>query len=232
MDKLAQLKSVQEVDREIYSLNRRISAIPKEIQELKLKLESEKQTLKDHELELKNCQVKQKEKEISLAAKEESLKKFDIQLNQIKTNKEYAALKSEMNNVKADNALLEEEILRSMEAVELQKQKIEEEKKRLIKVESEYQAAEKVLLDEKKKNESAVEELVARKKGLVQGVEPEILTTYERILLKKEGIALVPVVNGACSACSRQLRTQLFDQLSMKDRVVVCENCSRILYLN
>lgn len=232
MDKLAQLKNVQEVDREIYSLTRRISTIPKEIQELKLQLESEKQMLKDREQELKGLQVKQKEKEISLATKEESLRKFDMQLNQVKTNKEYAALKSEMNNVKADNAILEEEILKSMEAVELQKQKIEEEKKRLVKVESEYQSLEKVLLDEKKKNESAVEELSGKKKGLVQGVEPEILSTYERILLKKEGIALVPVVNGACSACSRQLRTQLFDQLSMKDRVVVCENCSRILYLN
>ena len=231
LGKLAQLKSVQEVDREIYSLNRRLAAIPKEIEALKAKFESEKSALKSHEQDLKNFQVKQKEKEGQLASKEESLKKFDGQLNLVKTNKEYAALKSEMNNIKADNSILEEEILKFMEEGEVYKQRIAEEKKRLAIIEGENASYEKTLLEEKKKIEAEAAELKAKKQNLVQGVDGEILSLYERILLKKDGIALVPALNGACGGCSMQLRPQLVDQLHMKDRIVVCENCARILFI-
>ena len=64
----------------------------------------------------------------------------------------------------------------------------------------------------------------------VKDVDPETLRLYERVLEKKEGVALTSAKGGVCSACGMQLRPQLADQLHMDDKIVVCESCSRILY--
>jgi hypothetical protein len=232
MQKLDQFHQIQEVDKEIYRHARTLRSIPQEIEKLKGELETEKSTLRSLEQESKNFQVQQKKKETDLAAKEENIRKYEAQLNSVKTNKEYTALQHEINNLKADNQMLEEEILKIMEQGETYKTKIAEEKKRLVQHEAEFQNREKALLDEKKKVENEIAELKTKKIELSKGADPEILSLYERILVKKEGIALVPVVNGACSSCSMQLRPQLLDQVHMKDRVVVCENCSRILFIS
>ena len=49
---------------------------------------------------------------------------------------------------------------------------------------------------------------------------------------KKQGLALVPVEGEVCSACRIEIRPQLLNELELKENLVVCENCSRILYLD
>jgi predicted nucleic acid-binding Zn-ribbon protein len=231
MNKLAQLKSVQEIDKDIYSLSHRIAAIPRALEDFKHGIETAREAVRSAEQALKDFQIKQKAKEVELGAKEEQMRKLEHQLNLVKTNQEYTALRKEIGNAKADSSMLEEDILKLMEEADAYRARISETKASLKKTSEQADAEERHLLEEKKRLEDELETLKTKKKELTQGIDAELLNLYERILVKKDGLALVPVVNGACAGCSMQLRPQLFDQIHMQGTVVICENCSRILYL-
>ena len=75
-----------------------------------------------------------------------------------------------------------------------------------------------------------LDELTGKRSGVISQVPEEARRLYEKILDKKEGLALVPLVGEACGACRIDIRPQLLNELKLKEALVVCENCSRILY--
>src|SRR3989338_9524733 len=81
---------------------------------------------------LKTIQVKRKEKEVDLASKETTMKKYNLQLMSVKTNKEYTSLQNEIEGLKADNSVLEEEILNFMEEIDSLRMRISKENESLI----------------------------------------------------------------------------------------------------
>jgi len=230
-DQLKKLIELQKIDSEIYSLSGDLKEKPLIIEELKSQFEESKGRLNELENNLKELQVNRKAHELDLKAKEDDITKANAVLMTLKTNKEYTALQSEINNLKADNSVLEEEILKFLEEGQAHKTKVDEANAALQKAEAEFKEKEAVLLSEKQTCETEVAKCKIQKSELVKSVEPEILSMYERILEKRHGIALVPAVDGSCSACGMLLRAQTLDQLHMEDQTVVCEKCSRILYL-
>ncbi len=226
-----QLIKVQDFDKEIFDLRKSLARIPEEIKEIKAACQEQKKILKEAEDEFKSYQSRQKEKENDLASKEDNIKKLEAQLNLVKTNKEYAALQSEINNLKADDSILEEQILEFLEEGDSYKKKIEAAKQKIREAEEVAAAKEKTLTGQKQESEKKLGELETERCEIVKDVDPQIFSLYERVLRKKEGLALVPARDGGCTACGMQLRAQLADELHKPDRVVVCEKCSRILYI-
>ena len=66
---------------------------------------------------------------------------------------------------------------------------------------------------------------------LTQQVEPSILGKYERILANKDGLAMVRVEDEACQGCYMNVPPQVINEIKMAKGLVVCGNCSRILYI-
>ena len=77
-----------------------------------------------------------------------------------------------------------------------------------------------------------IAQLERSRKTLVPDILPEALSTYERILKIREGLAMVPVVGEACGGCDRRLPPQVVNQVYMKTELVTCESCNRILYVD
>ena len=69
--------------------------------------------------------------ELDLKTREEGVAKFRISLNTAKTNKEYAAILTQINTIKADNSKLEDQVLRLMQEVDQARSQAEETKKQI-----------------------------------------------------------------------------------------------------
>ena len=54
---------------------------------------------------------------------------------------------------------------------------------------------------------------------------------HERILKNKDGLAVVPVTDGSCQGCFGMMPAQVINEIRMKDKIVMCENCARMLYI-
>src|SRR3990167_9254203 len=113
------LVELQKIDSEIYRLKKELESHPLLKQKIEADFEKKKSRMKAAEEELKSAQLKQKEKDGDLQSKEEKIKKLQAQLYQLKSNKEYTAMEMEIKGLKADNSVLEEEILKLLDVVDL-----------------------------------------------------------------------------------------------------------------
>jgi uncharacterized protein len=225
------LKKAQELDRDLYLAQQQLAVdIPEQQATLKRDLEKERSHLSQLEADLKVLQLKQKEKEGLLSQKEANIKKLDSQLSQVKTNKEYTALQQEIASLKADNSLLEEEIIKSMDEVEAAHEEVKRERERLKQIEKDFTAREGHLQEGAKKYKAQIEDLKSKRQGILENIPPDIKERYDIIVKKKQGLALVKINGEICGACQLQIRAQVINELHMGKTLVFCENCSRILY--
>ena len=125
------LAELQKIDSEIYRLRKDLAQQPILQKKSEAAFENKKVNLKSAEEALKNLQMKQREKEGELATKEEKIKKLQGQLYQLKSNKEYSVMEMEIKGLKADLSLLEEDILRMLDAADQAKSNCAAEKAQL-----------------------------------------------------------------------------------------------------
>ena len=88
----------------------------------------------------------------------------------------------------------------------------------------------KKIEDEIKSIESQLAQEETKRKQEAAAVDANILSKYERILEAKDGLAMVPIVNDTCGGCHMQLPPQVINEIRLKNEIIYCQICSRILY--
>lgn len=231
-EQIGVLIELQVLDGEIYALNSEKAMIPSYLSDIEATLESKRTGIKNAEDNLKNLQLKVKEKEISLQQKEEQIKKLQGQLYQLKTNKDYSAMTAEIGGIKADNSLIEEELIKLIDEVDMAKKKIAEEKE-LFQQEDGKAKIEKDRVNARAKEmEDRLAKLDSERQKIVPKVERQLLAAYERVLKNRDGLAVVQVEGDSCGGCNMILPPQVINDVKLRIDVVVCGSCSRILYMD
>ena len=226
------LIKLQVLDKELYLLGAEKKDIPEKIKTIDEAMESKKIGIKNAESDLKALQVKLKDSEVNLQQKEEQIKKLDTQLYQLKSNKEYSAMLSEIAGVKADNSIIEEEIIKLMDNIEATKKKIMEEKRSFKKEENDAEKDKDIIKSRQREIDTRFSELSAQRQEAVLNIEKQTLIRYERVLKNRDGLAIVPIEGGACGGCHMNLPSQVVSEARIRDDVITCGNCSRILYID
>ncbi len=230
-EQIKKLVALQTIDVEIYNFKRELKEKPAFLEDLKNKYEGSKAGLKILEDKLKSVQVDRKGKELELQSKEEAIVKANTQLSLLKTNKEYQAKLLEIENLKVDKSQMEEKILQSFDESDALTGQIDEEK-------SAVAQAEKVYLSKKKETENSIKEIQEKIKlqelkrnQIVPEVDKIHLIRYEKILENKDGLAIVPVKDMVCGGCYMNITQQTINEIRMHDKLMFCERCARIIYL-
>jgi len=229
---IRELIKLQEIDSKIYKLQEdKNETLPIQLEKIKNEFEETSKNFTSAEEKLKKLQLEKKDKELELATKEEELKKLQIQLYQLKSNKEYQTMLSSIASHKADILTVEESILVIMESLEEAKKECTEQKDALGKEEKSFKDKEAEFSSRIKDAEADIDNLKNKRKTLAEGIEGKILAIYERLLGSRQGLALVPVVGNDCGACHMRLNHQKINEIKMLDHLALCESCVRILYI-
>jgi hypothetical protein len=229
-EQIGLLINLQAIDSRIYALNKEKALMPGHLKAIDEALELKKINIKQAEENLKNVQLKLKEKEGGLQQKEEQIKKLQGQLFTLKTNKEYSTMLSEIEGIKADDSLVEEEIIRLMDEIELAKKKIAEEKDIFKKEETETQKEKEIVNLKAREIESSLSELIEKRNAITPGIEKQVLSRYEKILKNKDGLAIVHIEENSCGGCHMNLPPQVISDVRLREDIVVCGSCLRMLY--
>ncbi|MCJ7730233.1 MAG: C4-type zinc ribbon domain-containing protein [Sedimentisphaerales bacterium] len=188
--------------------------------------------------EIQLTKVQSDRLELELKTKDEAISRWRASLNVAKTNKEYAAVLTQLNTTKADNSKIETQILDLMKGIEadeaelaeIQKQ-IEEQKRNLeqIRKESERLAA---------KYEVEIEEIQAEWSQASQAVPAEPLRLFNRVAETYDGEAMAVIERQegrtetyTCGGCFMGVPAESVNILMTKDDIIRCPNCTRILVL-
>jgi len=225
------LSKLQTLDSEIYALRNEKESKPLEIKAIEASFEEKKQHLASLDKQLLDLQKQRKDTELELGSKEENTKKLQSQLYSLKTNKEYQIMLQGIQDSKADASIIEDKILKLFEQADSVKADVEKEKQRL-------KEEEKLSLEQKNKIGDRVKEidghlaqLETQRKQIMPDIEPKILEQYERILLNRDGLAIVSVKHNTCEGCNMSVPPQVINLIKMYERIVTCEICNRILYV-
>ncbi|OQX87900.1 MAG: hypothetical protein B6D55_01975 [Candidatus Omnitrophica bacterium 4484_70.2] len=232
-EEIKKLIALQEIDSSLYLLrNKKDKEKPQEMERLKNAFLERKSILSTFEEEVKQLQLKRKEKELELSSKEENIRKAQSQLYQLKTNKEYQAKLTEISSLKADVSLLEEDVIKILDEIEEAQKRLEKAKEEVKKEEERFKAEEKRIKEEIKEMEIKISELENKRKQLVSQIDSNLLSTYQKLLETRSGIAITYVdENENCGACHIKVTAQKINEIKMYKELVFCENCVRILYV-
>jgi predicted nucleic acid-binding Zn-ribbon protein len=225
------LVELQELDKEIFGAMKEKDAIPTLIETLAQEFEAKRHDLKKTEEHRQKLQLTQKQKEGDLAAKEEGIKKAQAQLGALKTNKDYQIKLAEIEGLKADKSLIEEEVLRLMDEIEISKAPMEAAKQALIGEEKIFNEKKSALNAQAQEIAGQIEAIQGRRKIMGAQANKRLLEQYEHILHGRGGIGIVAVTNNSCQGCHMHVPHQVINEIQMHEHLITCEVCSRILYL-
>jgi len=226
------LIQLQTIDSEIYTLQNEKSAKPETIKALTASFEEKKSHLASLEKNSLDLQKHRKDRELELGTKEEGIKKLQSQLYQLKTNKEYQAMLQQIDSTKADASVIEDEILEILDQFDKVKKESNLEKEKLQEEEKIFNNQKKQIEDRIKEIDSRLEQLEAQRKQVIPNIAPKILSQYERILKNRDGLAIVSVKDNSCLGCNMFVPPQVINLIKMYERIITCEICNRILYIN
>ena len=231
-DEIRKLIQLQEIDGRIYKLQEeRNEIIPAQLEKIRNEFEKTSKNFTSAEEKLKSLQLDKKAKELELGTQEEELKKLQTQLYQLKNNKEYQAMLTEIQSHKADIAVAEENVLTVMIALEGAKKECTTQKEALSQEEKTFKSEEERLISVTKDAEAEISNLVIKREAIIGGIDKEVLVRYEHLLNSRQGLALVPVKGNDCGACHMRLNHQKINEIKMFEHLVSCDSCVRILYI-
>jgi predicted nucleic acid-binding Zn-ribbon protein len=228
---LRKLLVLQKIDAEVYEFKHQIKEQPLLVADIKARYEKKLTRYKEFQQRAQDLERSRKAKELDLKVKEQDIVKANTVLMTLKTNKEYQAKLFEIENIKADKSVLEDEILGFMDDASRLAEDMAKEKTLV-------DGEEKIYLAEKEKVDAAIKVLQdkvatfeAQRGQACEGIDKATLAMYERLVENRMGLAMVPVVNESCGGCFMKQTAQMMNRLKMFQEIVRCETCARIQYV-
>lgn len=178
--------------------------------------------------------------ELELKEKEDKVASLRGVLNTAKTNKEYAAILTEINTLKADNAKLEDKALRAIQEVDNLKSESDEKQTELDQEQKRLEEIAASSSAEVERLSGMMADLTGQRTDAAREVPRDELALFERIAAGAEGDAMAPVeIHGnkppydyVCGGCFMALNAEHANALRSRDEVRTCDSCGRILYLD
>lgn len=182
--------------------------------------------------ETKNYQKDVGIKELDLKSMETEIAKLRLQMNQVKTNKEYSAIKAEIGGKEANKSVLEDEILGMMTKYEEMNQRFRSFEKTIEHENAQLKELQKHVESDLTTIDAGIQELRKMRNKYETLLDSDALQHYNRLVSHKDAVAVVPVINKVCQGCFMSVTAQTLNQLLSDKDITFCNSCGRILYLN
>ncbi|MGA9986234.1 MAG: C4-type zinc ribbon domain-containing protein [Terriglobales bacterium] len=226
IDKLLEL---QIADKEIRRLQDEVAALPKRTAVIEQKLAGTKAHLEKVRVAAKGDEANRKKFEANIKDLQGKISKYRDQSLDVKTNDQYKALLHEIQFAEEEIRLNEDHILEVMVSVDTREKEVKaaeaELKAETAEIEKEKEEARKVTAEDQKK----LGDWNAKRDVLRQATSEDLLRHYERVM-KFRGSGLAEVRDQKCMGCQVMLRPQIYNEVRIGEKIVICDSCQRIYY--
>jgi len=233
-EEIKKLIALQQTDLQTDALVKAKKAMPQRFAEAELPLEAAKAGLEAHREKHRRLLVGKKELENDLKEAEDAIRKHQGELNSVKSNDAYKALVKEIETCTAEKDRIETEILGLMDGIEASSAMEKPLQETLAASQASSSATKTGLQAEEAELDRQMASLSAKRAGLAGAVNADLLSTYEGIRARREGLAICPTLDRqgrmVCGGCNTALTQHMCGQVLRKDSVNYCEECQRIIY--
>lgn len=176
--------------------------------------------------------------ELELKTRDEQIARYRASLNTAKTNKEYAALLTQLNTTKADNSKNETQILELLKDIEADEAECEKIQNQIDRQKQTLEQTRKETELLATKYEAEIEEIQIEWNQVAQTITTGPLEIFKRVAETYDGEALAVVDRQGgktevytCGGCFMGITAESVNLLMTKDDIIRCPNCTRILVL-
>jgi len=230
MSTAQKLYQLQEIELEIESDENALSGClgrlgeSEAVNRLKSRIKTTRQQMEGLEQQQHSAEWQIEDIEAKLAAVKDKL--YGGRVN---NPKELASLQQEEKSLDTQRERLEEETLETMEQVEVVAADLAALTSELEETEDNWHRQQQELSTEIEKLKESISELKGKRELVLSGIDAGALDYYNR-LKKQKGWAVAKIEQGTCRSCRISLSTAEL-QRARGDRLVECNSCRRILFL-
>lgn len=231
IDELQRLWKLRELDDVAVSARAVLSKYPEQKGSLEGKVSAEKARLAAHTKAADELLKARRKLEQDIEAVTVQQRQFESRQPSVKTNEEFRALNLEVEVCKSKRSELETQVLVRFEEEEALTQRKPLLEKALKEAEAERAERLKQIETDEAQASARLASIETERQVELNALPPATRSRYERILVSREGRAVVPVIKNACGGCYRGQPPQILQELRRADRVLLCEGCGRMMVL-
>lgn len=217
-----------------------LGGIPDWMRELDEQYQERKAEIDEIEAAVEAARAERRGAEAAVAEAQEKLKRYQRQINEVTTQREYGALLQEIDTVKGLIGGGEDQAFAAMERIESGNRQIEEKRAAFRDLEERY-GVELARWDEQKPGiADEVRRLRERLEVLRERLPRPYLAQFERLYERTGGRALAPIrkidrprgpAMWHCAVCHYNVRPQVLVEIQDRGSLIQCDSCKRILFV-
>lgn len=227
---LERLIALQKLDTTVHDAEHRLATESERLTALDARLEAARQQVASAKQHLADNQNARRGVEKDVAVHQGRLSKFREQAMAVKTNQEYHAIQHEMAFAQAEIKTLEDKILELMVEADDLTAAVKKSEAALSTEQKTVDAEKKALAGESVQLKAQLEQLRAERGALVGAIDPKVLTMFDLVSKRRNGLAVAEARDGICTICHVRLRPQIFNTVRRNEEIIQCDTCQRILF--
>jgi predicted nucleic acid-binding Zn-ribbon protein len=225
------LREVHRLRRHAKDLQDRIEQAPRQLRSQQGKVAYAEEKQKEGQETIKRLKVTTHELDVSLKALRQQIKKYEQQLNESTSKKEYDSLQAEIKAARQKDEKTENDILDAMLQTEEQTARLPEFEKAVKQAKADLAELDGELQTRVAQLEAQRQEALAQITAVEATLPPgDVRAQYERLIKALGEDAMSLVENRTCMACYTEITSQQSHNLLL-EQFVLCKNCGRALYL-
>ncbi len=229
-EQIAQLVSLQTIDLEIDTIDNEIKHEQNDLDERISSLAAKEANIIAIQEKIEQLEKDRRTLESELGDKIAHVKDRQSKMMQVQTGREQTALLKEIEDAKKSAKENEDQIVAIMEETEQLTSQMTEEKN-LLKGEKKLVAA------ETEKVRTSIESITKGKQvksgkrdKKAKEIDGTLIRRYNTLRERRNGLAVVNVLQGVCQGCFMSLPPQQYNLLLKGDKLFDCPTCQRIMY--
>jgi len=228
--RLVALYTLQSVDSEIDKIKIIRGELPQAVQDLEDEIAGLDTRIENFTAEIKETEAANKQRNAEISEHQEQIKKYQKQQDNVRNNREFESLNKEIEFQDLEIQLCERKMKEGAARVKELKQHIEAAKQLRDGRTKDLEAKREELTAITAETEKDEQRLLAMSKEQEQYIDERYLTGYKRIRnAARNGLAVVQIDRDSCGGCFSNIPPQRQMEIKMHKKVIVCENCGRIL---
>ncbi|HUV66023.1 MAG TPA: C4-type zinc ribbon domain-containing protein [Sedimentisphaerales bacterium] len=176
--------------------------------------------------------------ELELKSRDETIARLRASLNTAKSNKEYAAVLTQLNTTKADSSKIESQSLELMKDIEADDVECKDIQRQIGEQKGTLERTRKESESLSVKFEAEIDIIQAEWDEAARTIPRDVLEKFKRVAETYDGqaVAVVEQQEGkqgaySCGGCFMGVTAECVNLLMTKDEIIRCANCTRILVL-
>jgi len=214
---------IQKIETELAVVDERIRSLVQDVTDFSDKVNASKAQHDELKKQYRNDEGEVKRLEAQIVRSHEKLRS-------VKTNKEYQSMLKEIDELKKQQSVIEDQMINALDQIEAVEKEIVVLEADLKDLTAEVDGKREDIQNNAQAQRDALKTMASKRDGIGTSLNDKIATFFDKVKQKNGGVGVAGVVDEVCQVCRMNIPPQLFIDLMRMNSILMCPHCQRIIY--